>query len=227
MLPQDLEQIERSDTVPRRSVRDRVLADIRQALLTGRIVPGEPVTLRGLAASLGVSSTPVREAVHQLVADNALEIRPNGGIHIPQMNHGRLAEIAHARKLLEADAACLALPNVSDKMLKKLRKIDNDLDRTIETGDVDGYMRHNYLFHFTLYRAPGTSVLVSMIESLWLQFGPFMRMVCGRVGTANLVDHHQRALAAIERRDPKALADAVRGDIEDGYLLLREELAGN
>ena len=90
----------------------------------------------------------------------------------------------------------------------------------MENGDVIGYMENNFAFHFNLYRANERPILNRLIEALWLQFGPFMRVVYGRVGTANLVDQHRIALDAIEARDPDALRQAIASDIADGMGLI-------
>jgi DNA-binding GntR family transcriptional regulator len=71
-----------------------------------------------------------------------------------------------------------------------------------------------------MYRANQRPILNRLIEALWLQFGPFMRMVYGRVGTASLVDQHQIALAAIAARDAAALRRAIASDIADGMGLI-------
>ncbi len=94
------------------------------------------------------------------------------------------------------------------------------LDEAIGAGDVIAYMESNFAFHFTLYRANGRATLNALIEALWLQFGPFMRVVYGRYGTANLVDQHQIALAAIAAGDEAALRAAIASDIADGMGLI-------
>jgi DNA-binding GntR family transcriptional regulator len=90
----------------------------------------------------------------------------------------------------------------------------------MESGDVIGYMEGNFAFHSTLYRASERTTLNALIETLWLQFGPFMRVVYGRYGTANLVDQHRRALDAIAARDAGELRDAIASDIADGMGLI-------
>ncbi len=90
----------------------------------------------------------------------------------------------------------------------------------MENGDVIGYMECNFAFHFNIYRANGRATLNSLIETLWLQFGPFMRVVYGRYGTANLVDQHRVALDAIEARDAQSLRAAIASDIADGMGLI-------
>jgi DNA-binding GntR family transcriptional regulator len=81
-------------------------------------------------------------------------------------------------------------------------------------------MECNFAFHFNIYRANGRTTLNRLIETLWLQFGPFMRVVYGRYGTANLVDQHRLALDAIEDGDGSALRAAIAGDIADGMGLV-------
>jgi DNA-binding GntR family transcriptional regulator len=81
-------------------------------------------------------------------------------------------------------------------------------------------MECNFEFHITLYRANDRPTLNRLIETLWLQFGPFMRVVYGRYGTANLIDQHRVALDAIEAGDEAALRAAIAGDIADGMGLI-------
>ena len=72
------------------------------------------------------------------------------------------------------------------------------------------------------HRAQPRRTLTQLIETLWLQFGPFMRVVYGRYGTANLLDQHEVALAAIRDGDADALGQAIREDIRDGMSLIRD-----
>lgn len=208
------------------SARDRVFDEICQWLLTGRIVPGRGVSLRGLAAELGVSPMPVREAVHRLAAEQALEIGPTGRIHVPAMSAARFEEIVKVRVLLEPELAAMALPHIDKPALQALKAIDAGIDRSLETGDVESYMRLNHDFHFGIYGAARSEVLLPLIESIWLQFGPFMRTVYGRMGTSHMVDQHERALDAIAKGDAEGLKSAIAGDILDGMRLLGLAIVG-
>ena len=208
---------------PQRSLRrGEVERALRDALLTGRFVPGRPVTLRGLAGDLGVSPMPVREALRTVAAGNALEIRDNGRIQVPRMTPERFSEILDARLLLEPELARRAAPALGSGDARDLEAIDAEIDASLENGDVDSYMRLNHAFHFRIYSAACSSVILPLVETLWLQFGPFMRTVYGRLGTAALVDHHKEAVAAIRATDPDALAAAVAGDIRCGMQLLAD-----
>lgn len=208
----------------RSGVRDRVDQALREALIIGRIQPGRPVTLRGLAEELGVSPMPVREAIRGLAAERALDVSESGRIVVPRMSRQRLSEILEARSLLEPRAAALAMPRLGREELRRLRRVDDAIDVSLETGDVESYMRLNHAFHFTIYEGSHSDVFLPLIESVWLRFGPFMRMIYGRVGTAGLVDHHKQALEAIAAADAAALAEAIRADICEGMELIGEML---
>jgi len=208
----------------RGATREQVDSAVRSGLLTGRFIPGKAVTIRGLAAELGVSPMPVREVLQRLAAENALEVKPNGRVQVPDMTPGRFDEVLKARLLLEPELAALALPHLSAKDATELEAIDDDIDARLTDGDAEAYMRLNHAFHFRIYRASGSKVLLPLIDSLWLQFAPFMRTVYGRVGTASLVDQHKEAIRAIVQSDATALRAAISADITDGMGLLGKEI---
>lgn len=192
--------------------------------MTGRFIPGKAVTIRGLAAELGVSPMPVREVLQRLAAENALEVKPNGRVQVPDMTPGRFDELLKARLLLETELAERALPHLSATDAADLKAIDDDIDTRLANGDAEAYMRLNHAFHFRIYRASGSQVLLPLIDSLWLQFAPFMRTVYGRVGTASLEDRHKEAIRAIELADARALRAAIAADISQGMGLLGNEI---
>jgi DNA-binding GntR family transcriptional regulator len=200
----------------RETMHERVYRELRARLIGGRVVPGRAVTLRGLAAELGVSPMPVREAVSRLVAERALAVTPSRRISVPEMTRSRFDELVTARERLEPAAARRALPHLQRADVTRMRKIDDELEVHLKTGNVEGYIAANHAFHFAIYAAGPSDVLVPLIESLWMQCGPFMRLVYGRVGTSWLVDYHEQAIAAILARDADALAEAIRSDIFDG-----------
>ena len=197
-----------------------IYEELRSRMIKGRILPGVGLSTRGLALEMGVSQTPVREALSRLAAEGAVEIRSKRRIEVPTMTAERFRDLLDCRLLLEPEAAALALPQITPALLKHLRAVDADLDDAMEKGDVLRYMACNFEFHFTIYRANGRRTLNRLIEALWLQFGPFMRVVYGRYGTANLVDQHRIAMDAIEARDTDALKRAIASDIADGMGLI-------
>jgi DNA-binding GntR family transcriptional regulator len=199
---------------------DQIYRTLRNALITGRIVPGRGVTLRGLAAELGVSPMPVREAIRRVAAEGGLEVRSNRRVYVPEMTRGRFEELVAARSLLEPEVAARALHLFPTHRLSELAALDADVEDAIASGAPERYMAANHRFHFAIYSAAPSDVLVPMIEGLWLRFGPFMRSAYAHVGTETLVDQHKRAISAIERRDEAALRDAIRCDILDGMRMI-------
>ena len=197
-----------------------IYEELRRRLITGKIMPGVGLSTRGLALEMGVSQMPVRDALSRLAAEGAVEIRSKRRIEVPPMSEARFEDLLACRLLLEPESAVRALPHVTPAILKRLREIDGALDRAMEQGDVIAYMESNFAFHFTLYRSHAGHTLNRLIETLWLQFGPFMRVVYGRFGTANLEDQHRRALDALEAGDADALRSAIASDIADGMGLI-------
>ncbi len=197
-----------------------VYDELRRRMITGKIVPGVGLSTRTLAVELGVSQMPARDALSRLAAEGAVSIRSKRKIEVPPMTRERFTDLLECRLLLEPEAAVQAMPHITPARLARLRQIDAALDTAIADGDVIGYMECNFAFHFNIYRANGRPTLNRLIETLWLQFGPFMRVVYGRYGTANLVDQHRIALDAIEARDAAALRRAIASDVADGMGLI-------
>lgn len=197
-----------------------VYNELRTRLVTGRMSPGHELSTRSIAAELGVSQTPVRDALSRLSAEGAVTIRSKRRVRVPAMTADRFEDLLRCRMLLEPEAAALALPNLDASHLRQLREIDAKLDAAILSGDADAYMQANHAFHFTLYRAQSRRTLLQLIETLWLQFGPFMRLVYGRVSNAPLNDNHQAAMAAIKAGNADALRAAIAADISDGMGLI-------
>ncbi|NVK35243.1 MAG: GntR family transcriptional regulator [Rhodobacteraceae bacterium] len=213
----------RAPAAQRGATRLQVDQAVRNALLTGRFVPGKAVTLRGLAQELGVSPMPVREVIQGLAAERALDVKPNGRVQVPEMTADRFSEILKARLLLETELSCMAMENLDNTDAKELTSIDLDIDESIISGNAEAYMRLNHLFHFRIYRASNSSILLPLVESLWLQFAPYMRTVYGRVGTVNLIDQHKEAIHAISNKNADALRNAITADIQDGMGMIGRE----
>jgi DNA-binding GntR family transcriptional regulator len=113
-----------------------------------------------------------------------------------------------------------ALPFIDARGVRRLEQFDAAIGAALKSGDVNAYMQGNFDFHFSIYRAQPRRTLIQLIETLWLQFGPYMRVVYGRVGTANLVDQHEVAIAAIRAGNAAQLGRAILADIRDGMGLI-------
>lgn len=205
------------------AVHDQVYESIRQALITGRIAPGKGVSLRTLAAELGVSPMPVRDAVRRLVAERALAINPaNKRLSVPSLTADRLEQLSLARLWVEPELAARAATRVDAGLIRQLQAIDAEVDEALRLGDVDRYMTANHAFHFALYERAGAEVLLSMAGGLWLQIGPFMRVVFGRVGADGLVaDRHAEAIEALQAKNADGARRAIAADLSEGMDKMR------
>ena len=137
------------------------------------------------------------------------------------MTSARFEEIILGRTLLEPELAARALPAFDADSLALARRWDSAVDEAIAAGDAGAYARANWEFHAHIYTLAGLPMLFGLVESLWLQVGPFMRQMAGRFGTANLEDQHALALMAIETGNEELLRQAIRQDILDGLTLVR------
>ena len=204
------------------SLREKVYEDLRYRLITGRIAPGVGISTRGLAVEMGVSQMPVRDALSRIAAEGAVEIRSKRAVMVPRMTPARFEEIMRLRTLLEPMVATAALPHITADLAREIHAADEATDAALEGGDVRAYMESNHRFHSLIYGAAPLPLALRMIESLWMQFGPFMRVVYGRYGTAKMIDQHRVAIAAIAAGDAPALAAAIAADIGDCADLMQD-----
>jgi DNA-binding GntR family transcriptional regulator len=151
-----------------------VLQKLRKGLMVGAFVPGQVMSLRKLAASLGTSPMPIREAFKHLIAANALEELPNHSVRVARLSPERTAELFRVREVVEGMAAKIACENVTPELIHKLDGINRQLITAIGKRDILDCLAQNQSFHFTLYQAAGSATLMPLIESLWLQCGPTM-----------------------------------------------------
>ncbi|WP_029351886.1 GntR family transcriptional regulator [Bosea sp. 117] len=209
--------------LPGETVQQWVFRRLRRTVMSGRFPPGQAVTIRGLAEAMGVSSMPVREALRRLVAERALVLLDNRRVRVPEMTARRFDELVAARVLLETEAAARALPQADAPFRSRLAALNRASDEAVAAGDTEATIETNLAFHAALYGRPD-SVLLPLIESIWLQIGPFMRMALADLETNYPVDRHAEALVALETGDEAALRRAIEADIRDGIGHLKAQL---
>ncbi|HEY8595923.1 MAG TPA: GntR family transcriptional regulator [Devosiaceae bacterium] len=207
-----------------RPTHQAIYGELRERILFGDFEPGGSVTLQGVADELGVSLTPVREAVRRLIAGGALQFHDNRRISLPAMTEPLLEEIYAVRAVTEPELARRAADHATREDVERLVTLDFALDEAIAKGDVKGYLRANYDFHFGLYGLSDSRVFLPIVENLWLQFGPCLRVACHRFGTSGFSDQHKQAIAALRSGDAEAARHAVAEDIEQGHLFVLDDL---
>jgi DNA-binding GntR family transcriptional regulator len=198
---------------------ERVHKHLRELLMNGDLAPGQKMSLRSVAETLGISMTPVREAVARLVADQSLEVLPNRAVRVPPMTRSRFRELTRVRAAIEGFAAEEAARSRTATDLVAMRSFEQAF--LAEAGSSEPRTGHairaNKALHFAVYRATGLPTLVGVVEGLWLKIGPVLnldlRVSPERLRTGGAVEHHRRLLAAIEAGDPTGARDALVNDI--------------
>ena len=202
-----------------------VESQLRQALLEGRLRPGERLVTRDLAARLGTSPTPVREALLRLVAAGVIEAAPSQSFQVPVLDAARYLELADIRAVLEGLAAERAVARITAADIAMLRGINRDFQAAKRSGDVAAALVRNRAFRFALYELAGMPALVDMIERLWLQIGPTLNFLYPQAAAPG--EHsYDRILLALENRDVAAVRAAIDSAIEDGNAILLANMDG-
>lgn len=198
---------------------------MRQALIVGDLVPGQVVSIRSLADKFGTSLIPVRDAMKRLVAEHALVMLPNRTFCVPLMTRDRFQELLQVRLALETMLAQRAAERIRPATIRELEKVNDEMQASVPADAVRQYLAANQRFHFILYKAADSSAIFPIVESLWLQVGPFLNGVFTHAGTRSARDNHTQVLKALRRRDPVAAADAIRHDLADAadVILARHE----
>jgi DNA-binding GntR family transcriptional regulator len=206
---------------PAARAHDRVYRALRARILAGEVAPGTALTLRGIAASFGVSMTPAREAVQRLAAEGALQLSLSGRIATPRLTDERIEELASIRAMLEPELASRALPRAHFALIDRLEAINGGVARMAAAGDAVGYIRMNLEFHRTLYLRAQSPVMLQLTETAWLQLGPTMRALYARLQRTEPPQFHRVILAALRAGDEPGLRLAIRTDVTQGLRLLK------
>ncbi len=201
--------------VKKENLSVKVYNEIRNALITGQYEPGERLIIGELAQEMGVSITPVREAIFRLISEQGLEMQAATAVYVPYVNSEKLREIQQIRFHLEGMGAAEAARNITRKQLDNLIALQKDFISCTSTDP----KRASYLnrkFHFGILEASNKPILRNTVESFWVITGPILKVF--HVKTAGLdysqdEHRHEAVLAALEARDPEAATKAIQADL--------------
>ncbi len=202
------------------AAHDQVYRQLRARIMQGDLAPGHVLTLRGVGAEYGVSMTPVREAVRRLVAEGALAMSSSGRVATPELSPERIEELAALRALIEVELASRALPRAHMALIERLQAINGLVAEAVAHRDAVAYIRRNLEFHRTLYLRAQAPAMLAMAETVWLQMGPTMRALYGRLRRTEPPQFHRQIIAALRAGDEPSLRLAVRSDVTQGLRML-------
>jgi DNA-binding GntR family transcriptional regulator len=206
---------------PTAPAHERVYRALRTQIMHGVLAPGAALTLRGIGKEFDVSMTPAREAVRRLVAEGALFLSSSGRVSTPELSNDRIEELASLRAMIEPELASRALPRAHFALIERLEAINQGVSQMVARHDSSGYIRMNLEFHRTLYLRAQAPAMLAVMETVWLQLGPTMRALYGRLNRTEPPHHHKLILAALKAGDDPGLRLSVRTDATQGLRMLK------
>ncbi|GHF35799.1 DNA-binding GntR family transcriptional regulator [Amycolatopsis bartoniae] len=203
-------------------VADTVFEQLHERIVTGELAPGDRIDPTEVADSLGVSRTPVREAILRLEGQGLVERLPYRGVVVAGIDLTAAEDVAAMRIHLETLAVRTAVPRLTDEDLARMRRVNDEIREAVRGADAQNSFRSlNRAFHETLYRAAGSGTLLRLVQDLSAQAERFRLHFDVRQGRA--IEDHDRILDACDARDPAAAVAATRAHILGAHLLMMPE----
>ena len=201
----------------RKSLGQHVFENIKQAIIGGEIPSGQRLVESRLAETLGISRTPVREAIHKLEREGFLKKRPRGGFVVLGLDSIDIEETFGIRSVLEGYAARLAAIKHEERDLDPLEAHISVFQQHLDQGKMDRLPDINTEFHDMLYALSKSPRLIKMINDLRDQIHRFRQLILKDVELAGMSNaDHKRMLENIKRRDAEGVEKLVREHLMRG-----------
>lgn len=213
-----------SQLIGRKSLASIVYATIKNSLAQGELLPGQKLTGRDLCEQLGVSQTPVREAMLQLVAERALTLNPNRSITVPELTRDKFIELRDMRVALEGLAAAHAATYANKSRVAPIAAIHKELMIAKKAQAYSDTLRLNRMLHFSVYELSQRQELISLIESLWARTGPYLNFLYQKPPAVIKPHPHEALIEALRHNDAQAAQKAIELDIIQGGASIVEAL---
>lgn len=186
------------------------LVDALYALIrTGELSPGERVDQRAISERLGVSRTPLREALRALAADGILTRTPNSGYAVAKLSASDLLQYYSVRAFLETEVLrSIAWPSAGE--LERAKELNEQCRTAVAAGDVEALIQANREFHFTMFRWSPLKIMVGEIERVWRVSDPYRALHLSNVDRRkNVARDHDLMIKAVEKRDTARLIELL------------------
>lgn len=196
-------------------LREVVCETLRDAVRRGILQPGERLMEIQLAEDLGVSRTPVREAIRKLEMEGYVIMMPRRGTYVADLSIRDINEVFEIRTSLESLASGLAAERINDDELEKLQRLLVEIGAYIKSGDMESIVRTDTEFHDLLYQASRNSRLVGIISNLREQLTRFRTTSMSFPGRLKAtLEEHRKIVEAIAQGDEKAARKAAEHHME-------------
>ena len=189
-------------------LRELVYEELRLLIMTGQIKPGTRMMEIELAESMGVSRTPVREAIRQLEKDNLVTIEPRKGAYVSDISAEDFDSMMIVREPLEGLATYLATINMSDEELTEVRRAADACEKAIASGTQEELTKADTHFHNVITQGSGNTYLINLCQDLQEKVTRFRYIYFKSSKRAEeIVNEHKLIVDAMEKRD----AEEARG----------------
>ncbi len=213
------------EKIASKTLRHEVYSQLRERIISGKLLPGQSITLRNIAERLGVSLSPVREAVWQLESERVLVVESNRSIRVNSLNAEEMREALEIRLLLESRAGELACENRPPEVLPKIKDLLVSLNGSIKRPT--RYMDLNSRFHFSIYSCADSPMLLGILNGLWARIAPyFFLYVSNQEDLVRTISFHKAMYGAIESQDKKKMVEALRADLQTAADMIIPTLQG-
>lgn len=197
-------------------LRDVVFNTLRKAILTGELKPGERLMEIHLANRLGVSRTPIREAIRKLELEGLVIMIPRRGAEVAQITEKSLKDVLEVRRALDALCTELACDRISEEEKENLREACSAFERATVTGDATTIAAADVAFHDIIVQATGNARLIQLINNLSEQMYRYrFEYIKDESGHDNLVNEHRMIYESIIKQDKAGAAEAAKLHIDN------------
>jgi len=194
-----------------KSLSERAFEELRSAILEGKIPPGTRLVERTLAESMGISRTPVHDALNSLVAKRLVKKLPNKGFVVARLEKKDIVQLYTLRLHLESLAVQWALPNLTAGILEKLRSNVKRMEACAHQTDMECIIEANVEFHRIILSAADSSILTGFIEQVQSNARLFrIRSMNTPNRIPRVIEEHRNLIDALEKRDEAAAGECIR-----------------
>jgi DNA-binding GntR family transcriptional regulator len=209
----------------RKPLGHHVFENLKQAIVRGDFSPGNRLVESRIAEAMGISRTPVREAIHKLEREGLIRKLPRGGFSVSNLTREEIEETFGIRSVLESYAARLAALKHQQEELVPLEEKVEEFQYFLNRGEMEALLKINTEFHGLLYAMSRSPKLIKMINDLQDQIYRFRRIILKVETMAKMSnDDHRQMLSAMKKRDADRVETLVRQHILRGQNIVLREL---
>lgn len=209
----------------RRTLHEEVLERLRDMIIEGRLGPGQRINEGAVGAQLGVSRTPLREAIKTLASEGLVEILPAKGAVVRKFSARDLKNVLEVIKSLEQLGGRMACESASDETIAQIRALHDAMMALYASRNRLEYFKLNQAIHTAIVAASGNEVLAEMHGNLQARIKR-LRFIGneGETKWAGAVEEHERMIVALEKRDAAGLAEIIREHMDSTRLRVHDVL---